>query len=200
MTSVKRVTALIDWDTAKRVWPVKQEHKLRDLEQIIGKLQGAIATYLSAIESESHFRVRWRMYHGWHRGKSKTADRLIFERYVRSARSRNIRKSFGADFTYSETLSCNTHRAPLFDTLRRDEYTAELRQKMVDTALVCDLLHLVRTRDSHMYMIVADDDDFVPALFTAESWNGKVVLLHRRPSLNAHLDLKGLVSRMDLRD
>lgn len=192
-----RVTALIDWDACRRLCPPARNQRVRDIERIFAKLQDEISSCLISGSGDAHYRVRWRVYHGWYAGKTKTEDRLSFERYVRSARSRNVRRvSFGADFSYSEILCCNSHRSPIFDTLRADESTSIPRQKMVDTALACDLLHLVRTRDSDVYVVVADDDDFVPALFTAESWKAKVVWLHKRPSLNSHLKLDGLACRM----
>jgi len=82
--------------------------------------------------------------------------------------------------------------------LRRDFETGKPRQKMVDASLICDLLHLVRCYDSDLYIVIANDDDFLPALFTAEAWRGKVVLLHNRTDTNPHLRLNGLAERMTL--
>jgi hypothetical protein len=119
---------------------------------------------------------------------------MVFDRYAGLARSRNIGTiSFGADFGYGDTLSCATSRNPLFDTLRVDPDTGRPKQKMVDSALICDLLHLVRTKTSFAYMVIADDDDFIPALFTAEKWGGRVALLQNRVSVNSHLRLDGMV-------
>jgi hypothetical protein len=69
---------------------------------------------------------------------------------------------------------------------------------MVDTILICDLLHLIRCRDSYLYIVIADDDDFVPALFIAEAWKANVVMLHNRDNTNPHLKLKGISERMSL--
>jgi hypothetical protein len=70
---------------------------------------------------------------------------------------------------------------------------------MVDASLICDLLHLVRCRDSELYIVVANDDDFIPALFTAEAWRGKVILLHNRQNMNSHLRLNGIIEKMVLK-
>jgi hypothetical protein len=108
---------------------------------LLDKLQTGIANYISSIDDKSIYRVNWRFYHGWHRGKTKTADRLIFEKYLFTVRSRTIRRvSFGADFSFSEMLCCGSRRSPILDTLRLDQDTGRLRQKMVDTGLICDLL------------------------------------------------------------
>jgi hypothetical protein len=201
MTTLHKVTALVDWDTARRVLP-RPEFKMtnRHLENVIAKLQDAIANYLHNTDSKKTFRVQWRIYHGWYRGKTKTDDRRLFENYILAARSRTLRSiSFSTDFKFGDTLCCNSSRNPLFDTLRRNPDTGNMEQKMVDTALACDLLHLVRSRDSYIYIIVASDDDIIPALFTAESWQANVVMLHNRANINSHLRLNGLVTRMDLR-
>ena len=64
---------------------------------------------------------------------------------------------------------------------------------MVDSALVCDLLHSVRFCLADLHFIVSDDDDFVPAAFTAEAWGGKVFLLRRRENGSRHLKTQGLI-------
>jgi hypothetical protein len=197
MSSLFRVTALVDWDTARRIASVVPSAGPRWFDAVFDGLQAAVAGYISSRDQKNFYRVNWRFYHGWHRGKTKTLDRIIFEKYLSTLGSRLIKRvSFGADFSFSETLCCGSRRSPILDTLRTDEDTQKPRQKMVDTSLVCDLLHLVRCKDSSLYIIVADDDDFIPALFTAEMWRGKVVLLHNRPNVNTHLQLDGLLARL----
>ena len=200
MTTVYRATALVDWDTAKRVGPVFPSAGPRYFDALFDKLQLAIANYISSIDRKNIYRVNWRFYHGWHQGKTKTADRITFDKYLITAQPRAIKYvSFGTDFRFSESPCCGSSRSPILDTLRLDRDSKQLHQKMVDTSLVCDLLHLVRCQDLKLYIIVAADDDFVPALFTAEMWRGRVVLMHDRPYTNAHLHLHGLTVRMDFR-
>ena len=198
MSSLLRVTALIDWDTARRLLPAARATHPRHLETIFERLQNGIAHYISARDGKNYYRVNWRIYHGWHRGKTKTPDRHLFESYLTAARPRTIRLvSFSTDFAFGDALCCGSWRNPIFDTVRQDPQTSELRQKMVDTILICDLLHLVRCKDSRLFIVVANDDDFVPALFTAESWHANVVMLHNRPFVNSHLQLFGIASRID---
>jgi hypothetical protein len=198
MAYISTVTAFIDWDTARRLVRRPPRPSTGQLITVITALQNAIANFLNDIDHTTIYRVQWRIYHGWHRGKTKTDDRALFEKYLLVAKPRTVGKvSFGTDFKFGDILSCDTARNPLYDTLRRNRDTNDLEQKMVDTALVCDLLYLVRGRHSDIYLIVADDDDFVPALFTAESWRAKVMLLHTRDALNGHLRLQGLAERMN---
>jgi hypothetical protein len=200
MSTVHRVSALVDWDTARRLSPFSSEPSSRHLESIFVKLQDALANHLSSVDNKIVYRVQWRIYHGWHSGKTKTADRLIFEKYIAFARPRTIRLvSFSTDFAFGDSLCCRSHRNPIYDTLRRDVQTKEPHQKMVDTILACDLLHLARTRESDMIVLVANDDDFIPVLFTAEMWKARVLMLHTRETMNAHLNSAGLAKKMEFR-
>lgn len=69
---------------------------------------------------------------------------------------------------------------------------------MVDTLLAADLLHGVRTKEAALFIVVANDDDAVPAVFTAEAWQAQVLLLHSRVHTNPHLQLSGIAERIDL--
>lgn len=199
MSLAQRVTAFVDWDTARRIVPIRGISTPRDVEAVFSKLQEAVARYLTAIDGKALFRVYWRIYHGWHRGRSKTPDRVLFERFAFNVGSRMVRNiSFGGDYVCGDSLVCNSIRNPIYDTLRTDRDDGQPYQKMVDTLLVCDLLQLVRSRDSAVFVVIADDDDFAPALFTAEAWKAKVVMLHNRSSLNPHLSFKGIAERMVL--
>jgi hypothetical protein len=203
MASSYRVTTFVDWDTARRIvpWVGTSSYSIsRHIETVFEALQDVIARYILSIDKKNRYRVNWRIYHGWYRGKTKTEDRSVFDKYVFSARSRTIRYIlFGTDYAFGDVLCCNSYRNPIFDTLRQNPETEEPRQKMVDASLICDLLHLVRCRDSELYIVVANDDDFIPALFTAEAWRGKVILLHNRQNMNSHLRLNGIIEKMVLK-
>lgn len=198
MTTLHKVTALIDWDTARRIVPCR-DLDVRNIEQVIERLQNAIAQYIASFDKRDAYRVNWRIYHGWHQGKTKTKDRLLFEKFLTQATARTIKKvSFSSDYVFSGSLCCSSFRKPIVDTVRTDQTTGETRQKMVDTMLVCDLLHLARTREYFLIIVVANDDDFVPALYTAEAWKGRVIMLHNREHINSHLQLDGIAGRMIL--
>lgn len=193
---MNRVTVLVDWDTARRLIPCAKPN-VNHVEQVIDRLQIAISNHIREKDSKNNYRIYWRMYHGWHRGKTPSADRVIFDKFSVTAGSRSIHNiSFSSDFKMSGKLACESYRLPIFDTLRTDSSTGKEKQKMVDTMLVCDLLHLARTKDSYWLLVVAGDDDFVPALYMAEAWKAKVTMLHNREHLNGHLKLSGIATRM----
>jgi hypothetical protein len=196
MPTMNRITALIDWDTARRL-ASSRVTKVGHIEEVVERLQRGIRNYLLAQDRKATYRVYWRIYHGWHMGKTKTPDRLLFDKYVNSATARTIGNiSFSSDFRFSGTLSCNSTRPPIVDTLRIDQETGTHRQKMVDTMLVCDLLHLARTREYALLIVVASDDDFIPALHTTEAWRMPVVMLHDRQFTNSLLSQNRLTERI----
>jgi hypothetical protein len=191
-----RVTALVDWDTARRLVPCRTPNT-RHIEAVIDRLQTGISNYIRHLDGRANYRVYWRVYHGWHQGRTKTQDRVLFDAFLTTASARTLRNiSFSSDFELSGTLSCGSTRSPIVDTLRMDGLTRQTKQKMVDTLLVCDLLHLARTRENALLVVIANDDDFVPALHTAEAWKASVIMLHDREHINDFLSLDGIASRI----
>jgi hypothetical protein len=194
---IQKVLAFVDWDSARRI--VEQPAKGRGEREIsiaMDRLCYVIARYLEGIDKKGSFHVRWRIYHGWHRGKTKSPDRDQFETYIQQSRSRRIGGvAFGSDFAFGNELACISKRRVLYDTLRTNE-RGEDCQKMVDTAIACDLLHVVRWKEADVHIVIGDDDDLLPAIFTADAWKAKVVMLTHREACNKHLKTEGLVQRM----
>lgn len=58
---------------------------------------------------------------------------------------------------------------------------------MVDTSIVCDALHLMRFGLADSTVIVADDDDFIPAMLTAKAWRSSIILLRKPGSSVTHV-------------
>lgn len=193
-----RTAVYVDWDTARRLDP-RREDSAAGVERAFDRLQTAVSSSLYRRDRRSNYRVHWRIYHGWHQGKTKTKDRLTFETYSRQAKSRTIDNvSFSTNFSFSGDLACGSHRSPILDTLRQNRTSGVTSQKMIDTMLASDLLHGVRTREAALYVVIANDDDAIPALFTAEAWQAAVLLLHSRETTNAHLQLSGIAERIYL--
>ncbi|MDS1138952.1 hypothetical protein RE432_00790 [Pusillimonas sp. SM2304] len=193
-----RTVVYVDWDTARRL-DFRRENTTKGIERAFEKLHRAISKSLTRKDPKAQFRIYWRIYHGWYTGKTKTLDRRLFEQYANTARSATIdRVSFSTDFKYSGDDLCGTHRIPIYDTLRHSRDPSVSSQKMVDTMLACDLLHLARTKDYAYHVIVANDDDTLPAIMTAEAWRAKVLLLHSREQLNQFLNLDGIAQKMEI--
>lgn len=214
MPSIFSAQAFIDWDTARRIirprWPTdgsyqpSVQERADNAVECFSEIQRRIATMLVGIVGQPIAVSKSRIYHGWHSGLTPTPDRRAFE----IARNRfgpyvlQKKVSYLPDIEFGNNLTCAGARVPLMDTLRTRDDGVE-GQKMVDTALVADLLGYCRTesrsfrrgeRPTSMALIVADDDDLLPGVFTAEAWGlPSVVFRVRRDHESRHLRLANLV-------
>lgn len=209
--------AFIDWDSARRIlrpkWNPSDDHKISvkdratNVEECFSELQSRVAAKLIEIEPRRQIRVlKNRIYHGWHSGRTETLDRRAWEEAAPRLRPvvRN-RVSFLADVEYGNVLSCGGRRSSLFDTLRPREGKGD-QQKMVDTALVSDLLSYCRTesrnfkprekRDS-MAIVIGDDDDLLPGVIVAEQWGLPTYVFRvTREDESKHLNIAGLTYKL----
>ena len=86
----------------------------------------------------------------------------------------------GADgIRFGARLACvsGRHDFHLLDTLRHLE--GRPREKMVDTALVVDLLGLVHRKEADRYAVMSDDDDMLPGVLAAEAAGARIGMLSR---------------------
>ncbi|WP_150124184.1 hypothetical protein [Cupriavidus nantongensis] len=207
----------IDWDSARRIirpkWNPSDDQKvtLRDrasnVEECFTELQSRVAAKLVDIEPGRQIRIiRNRIYHGWHSGKTETLDRRAWEDAVPRLRPVVRNKiSFLADVEYGNVLSCGGRRLPLFDTLRHRDGGQD-QQKMVDTALVSDLLSYCRTESRNfkrgqkpdsMAIVIGDDDDLLPGVIVAEQWGLPTYVFRvTREDESKHLNIAGLTYRL----
>ena len=164
-----------------------------------------------ALKSEApgiRFSVALRLYHGWHKGWEETENlRAIYS--IRSAdvlsdySTTNI--VFSRDLQYGHTLlSALPERRRgrqgihLPNTLR-EQKGSSLTEKMVDTALAADLLAWARSDPKEWALILSDDDDVVPPVFTAESWirpHGRVMIVSTQRQRRDFLSLDGLLQEL----
>jgi uncharacterized LabA/DUF88 family protein len=189
---IKPVYALIDWhNIGDYIAPghnnVINENPRREIPKVLFKLQQQVADVLGTRDPGEKHRVTMRIYHGWHREREPMPIRRDFEQFsMDSSLARNFAKvSFGAGFQFGNELVCGTFRNPLYATVQRSGQGKG--QKMVDTALACDALHILQSGLAEICVLVTDDDDFVPVSFTAEKWGRKAILLRRPGSDIRHV-------------
>lgn len=207
----------IDWDSARRIvrpkWDPSDDRKIlvkeraSNVEECFSELQSRVAAKLMEIEPKRPIRVlKNRIYHGWHSGKTETLDRRAWEDAVPRLRPVVSSKvSFLADVEYGNVLSCGGERLPLFDTLRQRKVRDD-QQKMVDTALVCDLLSYCRTESRNfergrkpdsMAIVIGDDDDLLPGVIVAERWGLPTYVFRvTREDESSHLSIAGLTYKL----
>lgn len=203
----------VDWDSARRIvrppWPaesriVSVKDRKSHVLNSFSELQARVAQALERLSPKRPIRVGLsRIYHGWHRGVTATDDRRAWEEAVgelRPLRTKSV--SYLPDIAFGDRLLCGGDRVPLRDTLRtRDDGVDQ--QKMVDTALVSDLLSYCRAESAafrrgeepkSMALVIADDDDVLPGSFVAERWGLPVKVLRvNRNSESRFLNLRDLV-------
>ena len=204
------VTAFVDWKAqmhntlSDRLQP--PERATRTLERTARN----IGRVLTRKAPASRFTVAMRLYHGWHKGFERTDNlRAITTAASRvglsAAANRNVR--FSPRIEYGHTLLSAlpgrlhpSHSIHLPNTLREQGRGEQLEEKMVDTALAADLLHWARNDPGDWALILSEDDDFVPPVFTAESWikpfGGQVFIVRKRLS-GPFLRLDGLLEGLN---
>ncbi|WP_295585317.1 hypothetical protein [uncultured Lamprocystis sp.] len=203
------VLAFVDW-TAQiyNAGATKIQNPMRRAQATLDRTCRALAVCLTETEPHVLFNVRLRLYHGWYRGLTRTENRDAMRTLESSADFEFPRFDhvvFWRPIEYSENLiNALPHRKrqkppqiELPDTCRpaADSHGDE-REKMVDTALACDLVTHARFDPADWRVILAEDDDFVPAAFVAEAWSkgkgGRTLLLRRRQQ-SKHLELTGIL-------
>lgn len=156
---------------------------------------------------DARFRVSFRLYHGWYKGWEATEHLKAVAYAVDDvAALSSSRVSFSRTVEYGYTLLSalpeRQHRQPpvhLPNTLREQVRGHPPREKMVDTALAADLLAWARFQSKEWALVLAEDDDLIPPLYTAEAWvkqRGGRALLVRKRGTNQYVKLDGLLRQV----
>lgn len=200
------VTAFVDWTS--------QMHNVRRLgegphekaRQTLTRTARTVERVLAHQEPGGRFSVGFRLYHGWYKGWEPTDNLRTIMTIVAetdfAALSRKPSVIFSPMIRYGHTLLSalpeREHRRPpihLPNTWRRPREGSQRREKMVDTALAADLLDWARTTPEEWALVLAEDDDCVPPVFTAEAWikpHGGRAFIVRNRSPSPFLKLDGL--------
>lgn len=201
-----RVTAFVDWNTQIHNARVDDADPRTKAKRTLQRTVQVIGRALSRHASDS-FQVVLRLYHGWHKGWEPTANLRAMIATVPTtdfsamARTRNVAWSPKVQYghTLLSALPQRRHAGPpihLPNTHRRHARNEPRTEKMVDTALAADLLEWARRGEREWALVLSEDDDVVPPLFTAEAWirpcGGRAFLL-RSSRRTAYLKLDGLL-------
>jgi uncharacterized LabA/DUF88 family protein len=197
--AIQSVYALVDWHNVQGyIEPSFHANPRNHLPNALLRIQQEVAALLQRTTFGTvRYRVTLRLYHGWHRGREATPARRDFEALAsdQSLARRFSSVSFTRGFQFGNELVCLTNSFPLYSTYRGGGQGAG--QKMVDSAIVCDLLHLFHFKIADICIIVSDDDDYVPALLTAKAWSAKAMLLRKPASGVGHttdIDCRGEIA------
>lgn len=187
-SSIRTAYALVDWHNLTG-YPniVYGQNPRREIPSVILRLQEQVARALTSLGGGHKYRVITRIYHGWHRDRDPMPVRRDFELYAAdgSIARRLANVVFGSGFQFGNELLCQDGAYPLHSTYRGGNQ--DKGQKMIDTSIVCDSLHLLRFGLADSTVIVADDDDFIPVMLTANAWKSNLILLRKPGSDVSHV-------------
>ena len=198
----KRAIGFVDWNTAIITSGAKIQGGRQDTiaEKTLRHVERIVSDCLRMSEEEWKFEVRLRLYAGWHSGKTQTdyfrGIAKVIGAYARRTRvyhaGRVAFRGGNSGIQLGHTLACvrgrraRKHDAHFLDTLRYQPGKSEPVEKMVDTALVVDLLSLASRKEADRYLVVSDDDDMLPGIFAAEATGAATMMLSRPDMSSKH--------------
>ena len=186
LSGIRRVDVLVDWNSQFHLVRQRSDHShSANLSRLILKqLCRRVSNCLVKADPNGRFEIHLRAYHGWYKGFEPTPRRkAAIDAQVYdpndpndqglssySPRREVIIRSFSFGDKLLFALDKRLHvrlDSHLPGTLQRVGDTDE--EKMVDTALASDLVHLASTNSNSWLMVVGQDRDLVPALYVAEA-------------------------------
>ena len=189
----RRAIGFVDWHTAviasgAAIRPGRQD---TIAEKALKHVERIVSDCLKSSAQGSKFEVRLRLYAGWHSGKTRTpylhGITKVMRAYASKVRTyhegRVAFRSGRGGIQLGDTLACvpgrlaRNHGVHLLDTLRSRNGRSE--EKMVDTALVVDLLGLASRKEADRYLVVSDDDDMLPGILAAQAAGARSMMLSR---------------------
>lgn len=177
-------------------------------ERTLAYVGREIGRILRNVKPDERYDVSLRVYHGWHRGFEPTDNRRAIATaaaatdFATLSNKPNI--AIRPELAYGDRLlsaldpRLHARRGiHLPNTQRRGRHD-ELEEKMVDTAIASDVVDFAHREPDDWIIVMGDDDDLVPAVYTAEAVQsgraGRVILARER-SGGPFLKLDGILVR-----
>ena len=189
----RRVMALVDWNSQIRNSKALAIDNLeRQASTTLTMTARTLGRALGALEGGVRYRVSLRLYHGWRKGFEETDRKRATTAAIAAADFATLSTSaavviednVGFGDVLLDALPRRAVGKPpvhLPGTYRRADGRVGFEEKMVDTAIAADLLSLARSDPGSIVLVMAEDTDLVPPLFTAEAWmsasGGRALLL-----------------------
>jgi hypothetical protein len=206
----QKVSAFVDWNSQIHVSGDRnQRDPIATADMVLKKTTTRIARCLESIDSSGRFRVQLRLYHGWHKGFQPTANRVAITTVLASKNFSDLSPLrnvvFDSNVAYGDcllhALSIRLHARlgiHLPNTLQTQH--GGLIEKMVDTALAADVVSNAASQTEEWIIVVAEDDDLVPPVFTAEALlakhSSRVLMLQSRNRSANFLKLEQIMVKM----
>lgn len=181
-TPFRKVGLFVDWNSQLREAPAElQTDPIERARYALNRVGKRVTRLLCGIDSESVFRISFRLYHGWTAGTTPTPNRnailTLPEFYDPESLFPSTRVltstaiEFGDRLIDAEDKRLVTHlKIHLPNTLRRVPRETFQTEKMVDGAIGADLLSWARSEPDSLALVLSSDDDIIPPIFVAEAW------------------------------
>ena len=205
------VTAFVDWNSQIHNSRADRHDPMARAKITLAKTTNSISKILAREGPESRFDVVLRLYHGWHKGWQRTDNLVAIMRVVADPAfpsdysvERNVLFRQGVQFGHTLLSALpmrqhTGHQIHFGNTLRQQNPNSGPEEKMVDTALAADILHWARETPSEWALVLAEDDDVVPPVFTAEAWihgHGGRMLIARTRGATPYTKLDGILREL----
>jgi hypothetical protein len=204
-----RVVAFVDWNSQIHISGLDtKDDPVAAAKSVLMRTARRIARCLTTTEQHARFVVNLRLYHGWHRGFEPTANKKAIRTALADVDFASLSAmpavSFSEAVGYGDCLLAALPRRlhqslaiHLPNTLRKQGRLDS--EKMVDTALATDVVFTAFNDPKDWILVVAEDDDLVPPIFTAEALlephGSRILLLHSRMRSGTFLRLDLLTVR-----
>lgn len=204
-----RVVAFVDWNSQIHLSGLDtKDDPVAAAKAALEKTARRVARCLIATDQRARFVVNLRLYHGWHRGFEPSANKKAITTVLAAIDFASLSAvpavSFSEAVGYGDCLLAALPRRlhqrlaiHLPNTLRTQDRVDS--EKMVDTALATDVVFTAFNEPNDWIVVVAEDDDLVPPMFTAEALlephGARVLLLHSRKRRGTFLRLDLLTVR-----
>lgn len=188
------VSAFIDWNSQIHISGIPHEKDpIATARVVLKRTSQRIARCLQNVNPDTRFKVQLRLYHGWHKGYAPTPNKLAITTVLASQDYSDLSPTknviFEENVGYGDcllfALPKRIHERlgiHLPNTLRMIE--RRLGEKMVDTAMAADVVATAAKEPNDWILVVAEDDDLIPPIFTAEALlsghPSKILMLHSR--------------------
>lgn len=201
------VTCFVDWNSQLLRTEIDCEKEPIEAARAAFRIvTRQVAQCLVRVDANVSFQVHFRLYHGWRKGFQQTANlkaiRTVIAETDFSTASDKPRVVYSSNVEYGDCLlsalplrmhqKLGIHLPNTF----RDRGWKGHEEKMVDTALAADLVVRAYQEPNEWILLVTEDDDLIPPLYTAESiinrTQAKALLLSKRKRGSNMLLLDGL--------
>lgn len=202
-----RVTCFVDWNSQLLLTGISSTEKpIEAAQTALRQVTKRIAQCLVKVSANKKFQVHLRFYHGWRKGYEPTPNFKAIRKAIAetdlSAASDNPNVTYASNVGYGDSLisalpqRLHAKQGIHLPNTLRDRGSSGFEEKMVDTALAADLVVCAYQDPDDWILLVAEDDDLIPPLFTAESIinldRARVLLLSKRKRSNNLLLINGL--------